>query len=86
VSEETCFRLLYGGNSVGSCRKTRAVLETARDTGHVSTVPVYYVPVYCPTCLGSKGLKRRSYVRVRVRSTVHVYALLNVGSALLSKR
>jgi hypothetical protein len=56
----------------------------ARDTGHVSTVPVYCVPVYYPTCLGSKGLKRRSYARVR--STVPVYALLNVGSGLLSKR
>jgi hypothetical protein len=52
-----------------SCRKARAehardtghVLESCRDTGHVSTVPVYCVPVYYPTYLGGKGLKRRSY-------------------------
>ena len=73
-----------------SCRKTRAVkhvfrvLKHARDTGHVSNVPVYYVPGYCPTYVSRKEATETSLVRVRVRSAVPVYALLNVGSGLLS--
>jgi hypothetical protein len=66
-----------------SRRKRVRVRNSARATGDVSTVPVYCVPVYCPTCLGTKGLKR-TLVRVHVRSTVPVYALLYVGFGQLS--
>jgi hypothetical protein len=59
------------------------VRNSARATGDVSTVPVYSVPVYCPTCVGTKGLKR-TLVRVPVRSSAPVYALLYVGFWLLS--
>ena len=56
------------GNALGSVPENAGcqtrfpcVLKHARDTGHVSTVQVYCVPVYYPTYLGGKVLKRRSY-------------------------
>jgi hypothetical protein len=77
-----------GGNRVAQPRETRACSELRTGyRGHVYCTdrPPYSVPVYCPTCLGTKGLKR-TLVHVRVRSTVPVYALqvLYLGFWLLS--
>jgi hypothetical protein len=68
MSKETAEEVLQNvlppfmdGNALGSVPENAGcetrfpcVLKHARDTGYVSTVPVYCVPVYCPTCLGRK--------------------------------